>query len=350
MATPTGAERKLLAAGAKKGSVWGTAVAVGALNGLNVKNITGFVRNQDLLAAQEVDSPMPRWGQLDVIKPPEPVIITDMLYDSGQLGSLIVGLWGTAGAPAQQGGTAAYLHTIQFKDSNAGIFFTMVVEHPGKIYELASAKTMEWSLKSSGGGIIQSELKLRGDVIIDTSATNAAAQVDALTYQDRSNRMLFRHQVVKMNDQSGADVSGATALDCNSVEITIKRTGFDSLYPAGQYGIVEPIEPGYPDIRVKLGFPRFNSVNAAFFATAIAETLQKMTITFTGPLIAGAYYYQKKFYFPQLRMLNPDTQWEEIVKNGLELVAEEASANPTGMSYTRPYMEWINKRSTDYLA
>lgn len=351
MATPTGPERKLLAVGAKKGSVWGTAVALGALNGVNCKNVSGFNRSQGLLVATEVDQPLPRSGALDNIKEVEPTIQTDHLYDPGQLGSLIAGVYGTAGAPTIQGATTAYKHTLQLADTNWGIFFTVGIEYPGKIWECASAKPIEWTLKSAGGGIIQSEVKLRGNTIIDTSAVNLAAQMDALTYNDRDNRILFRQQVVKMNAESGADVTSATALNCTEVEVSVRRQGYDSLHPAGQYDIVEPAEGGYPEIRVKLKFPRFDAVNAAFVATAIAETTQKMLIAFTSSVEAGVGYpYSLKLYFPRLRMLVPEASWEEIVKNGIELVAEQAAANPTGMSYARPYVELINKRTTDYLA
>lgn len=350
MATPTGPERRLLAAGAKKSTTWGTAVALGASAGLNTKGITGFVRVQDYLIAAEVDSALARSGQLDVIKPIDATIQTDLLYDPGALGTLIALLWGTAGTPTQQGGTAAWLHKFQLADTNWNKIATLAVEFPGIIHEMRSCKSIEWSLKAAGSGILQSELKVRGEQIIDDSAVNTSTQMDALTYDDRENRALFRHSVVKMNDASAGDVSSATAFVTNNIELAIKRQGYDSVHPAGQYGIIEPAEGGYPDIRVKISFPRFDAVNKVFQATAIAETLQKMTVTFTGPLIASTYYYQYKFYFPKLRMMVPEASWDEIVKNGLELIAEEASANPTGMSHTRPYVEIINKRTTDYLA
>jgi hypothetical protein len=351
MATPTGPERKLLAVGAKKASVWATAVALGAGFGVNCKNVSGFNRTQPLLKAEEVDSPLPFSGALDNIKEVEPVIQTDFLYDPGALGSMIAGLIGTAGAPTQQGATTAYKHVLQLADTNWGIFFTFAVEHPGKIWECPSAKPIEWTLKSAGGGIIQSELKLRGNLIKDDSSVNQAAQMDALTYNDRDNRILHRVQVVKMNAQSAGDVAAASPLNCTEIEVGYKRQGYDSLVPAGQYDIVEPAEGGYPDIRVKLRFPRFDAVNAAFFATAIAETTQKMLIKYTSAVEAGVGYpYSHSLFFPRLRMLNPEASWEEIVKNGLELVAEQASAAPTGMSFARPYLEWINKRTTDYLA
>jgi hypothetical protein len=351
MGTPTGPERKRLAVGARKGSVWGTAVALGAGYGVNCKSVAGFNREQALLIADEVDSPLPLSGALDNVKEVEPVITTDFLCDPGALGSMIAGLMGTAGAPVQQGSTTAYKHILQLADSNEGIFFTFAREMPGKIWECPSAKPTEWTLKSAGGGIIQSELKLRGNLIKDDSVINTATQMDALTYDDRDNRILHRQQVVKMNAQSAGDVTGATALNCTEIEISYKRQGYDSLHPAGQYDIVEPAEGGKPDIRVKLKFPRFDAVNAAFFQTALAETTQKMLIAFTSAVEAGTGYpYSHKLYFPRLRMLLPSADWEEIIKNGLELVAEQAAANPTGMSYARPYLEWINKKATDYLA
>jgi len=350
MPTPTGPERRLLAAGAKKSTTWGTAVALGAGSGINTKGITGYVRVQDYLIAAEVDSALARSGQLDVIKPIDATIQTDMLYDPGALGTLIALLWGTAGNPAQQGGTAAWLHKFQLADTNWNKIATMAVEFPGIIHEMRSCKPIEWTMKAAGSGIVGSELKVRGDQIIDDSGVNGATQMDSLTYDDRENRVLFRHSAVKMNAASAGDVSGETALVTNNIEVSIKRQGYDSVHPAGQYGIIEPAEGGYPDFRVKISFPRFDAVNKVFMATAIAETLQKMTVTFIGPLIASTYYYTYKFYFPKMRMMIPEASWDEIVKNGLELIAEEASAAPTGMAHTRPYVEITNKRTTDYLA
>jgi len=350
MATPTGPERRLLAAGYRKAAAWDTALALGAGFGLNCKSISGFIRSQDYLKADEIDLAMVKGGSLDVVKPIEPTVATDMLYDSGALGIAIAQFFGIAGAPAQQGGTTAYKHIIQLADSGWNKFGTMAVELPGQIWECPSIKPIEWSLKSVNGGFVVSEMKLRGNVIKNDSSVNTLTQMDALTYQDRDNRVLFRQQAIRMNTQAGVTLEGTGVIDPTSVEISMKRTGHDSVYPAGQYGIVEPAEGGFPDFRVKLGWPRFDAVNGAHFAAAIAETTQKMTITFTGLLIASTYYYQLKFYFPRLRMMVPEPSFDEIVKNGVELIAEEASAAPTGMSYARPYIEMINLRATDYLA
>jgi len=49
-------------------------------------------------------------------------------------------------------------------------------------------------------------------------------------------------------------------------------------------------------------------------------------------------------------MQHPEMEWADIVKNGMEFIAEEAASNPTGMDHTRPYVELINKQTTGYLA
>jgi hypothetical protein len=345
----------LLAAGLRKGADWATAIALGATHGLNCKAISGFNRSQDLLTAAEIDNPLPFSGALDSIKPVEFTITTDMLYSPGALGTGIALFFGTAGVPAGPADTSAYTHTFQLADGLVGLFATVAVEMPGKIWEVASAKATEWSLKSSGGGFVESELKMIGNTLIDTSAINTLTQMDALTYDDRGTygRVTFKQQAVYMNGQAVAtDVLTTDALNAMGVEVNMKRTGFDSVIPAGASSILEPAEGGYPDIRVKLNFAHFDAANAAYLATAISEVPQKMAIRYTGLVLAGAStaYHAITLYFPRMRMLMPEASFDEIVSNGVELIAEEAAAAPTGMAYARPYMTLVNKIGTDYLA
>ena len=355
--TPTGPERRLLAAGFSykaAATAWGTAVALGEKYGLNCKAVSGFNRSQDLLVATEIDNPLPFSGALDSIKPIDFTVSTDMLYAPGALGTAIAMLFGTAGTPAVATDTSDHLHTFQWADGIVGIYGTFAMELPGKIWEAASVKPMEWTLKSTGGGFVQSELKMRGNTLIDTSGVNAFGQMDALTYDDRGSmgRVTFKQQKVYMNGQAvAADVLGTTALNAMGVEASFKRTGFDGVVPAGASSVLEPAEGGYPDIRVKLDFAHFDAVNAVYLATAISEVTQKMAIRYTGTVLAGAttVMHEITLYFPRMRMLMPEAGFDEIVKNGVELVAEEASGNPTGMGHTRPYMTIMNKRATDYL-
>jgi hypothetical protein len=330
-------------------------VATAATYGLNCKSISGFNPVRDTLTAAEIDNPLPFSGQLDSYKPPEPTIATDMLYSPGQLGMLAVQLFGNEDPAPALSDTTAYTHTWQWADSNWDLFSTLTCEMPGIIFECPSAKTTEWTLKASEGGFLQSEMKLRGNKIIDNSAVNTLTQMDALSYDDRGamGRVMFGDGSVYMNGEAVAtDVLSTTRLECSGYEVSYKRTGYDSVVAAGFSDIQQPAEGGYPDIRVKLKFAHMDAVNKLFLATAIAETTQKVAIRFTGKVLAGALtvYHRMTLYFPRMRMLCPEASFDEIVSLGVELIAEEAAAEPTGMDYHRPYITLVNKRVGTYMA
>ena len=349
MATPTTPERRLLAVGAKKGAAWGTAVALGALDGLLIVTDGSPTRKQPYLPAIEHDTPYVKTGDLGPIDPVDFALSGVWRYDPGRLGTLLAIIYGTAGAPTLQG-TTAYKHIFQSKDTLEGLFATYAKEIPGKIHEVASVKpyAAEFSIAD---GLLQFSLSLRGNKLIDDSAVNTLTQMDAITYPDRYNRARFRDLVVKMNDESGGAVTAETALVING--ITISRSWpLDAVPPSGQDYILEPLETGPPTTTVKLSFPRANSVNTAFFQKFTAETPQKLLAKFTGKLIETTYYYDLAFYFPRLK-LSPDPPTyadNEVVPAELTLIAEEAATAPTGMTYTRPYLELVNKATADYLA
>jgi hypothetical protein len=348
MGTPSQAERRLMAAGARKGATWGTALALGSGYGTLINSLSGFARAQDYDPGKEADAPFARTSSLLDIKPVDFTIGYDMRYDPGKLGMLLAMLYGTAGSPSPSG--SAYKHTFQSADSNYGLFATFAAEFPGKIFEVPSAKVTEWHIKVNKG-LMDGELKLRGNTLINDSQVNGDTQMGALSYPDRHNRMRFSECVIKMNAETVATaVTAASALEVNSLDVTCKRTGHDSVYAAGGPSIIESVESGQPDFRIKLGFPRMDTVNAANLATFIAETTQKMLIMFTGVVAASTDHYSFGLYFPRLKMVHPEYNWTEIINSGLELVAEEAAQAPTGMTYTRPYIELVNLQTTDYLA
>ena len=351
MATPTTVDARDKAWGAKKGATWGTAVAVGALGGLLLKTVSGFDPKRDYYPSKEFDTPMVKTGILGPAKNVDFTLNFDMRHDPGMLGTLIAMLFGTAGAPTKVGPTLCYAHTLAMANSTAGLFATVVGEGVGSIWECHSAKVMGLSLKA-GAGRLEASLKCRGDDIVNDSSVNTATQVDALTYVDRENPITFPvGATVKMNAESGADVAASAALvGVNSIDIDFERPGFDAVFGAGGTVILEPIQGDYPTAKIKLGFARRGTDNEAYFATWKAGTTQKALIMFQGALIETTYYYQWGFFFPRLRMVDTSYTWDQIMKGGLELQAEESAVAPTGMTLTRPYIVAQNKTTTDYLA
>lgn len=348
MATPTTPEERLYATAAIKGAAWGTALAVGAGKGLLLTSDGNPMAKQPYKRAEEADTPFIQTGDLGDIDPVDFSPAFFMRYDPGAGGMLESLLFGTAGTPTLVGATLAYKHVFQWADSVYGKFAIYATEMPGKIYEVASAKVMGLTLNVADGFLMGS-LKLRGNTVIDTSAVNTATQMDAITYVNRFNRIKFRQGSVKMNAQSGGDVASATVLELSGLTIVYDRK-FDTKHVAGSSTIIEPNEEGYPEIKIKLSMPRFNSVNAAFLATLKAETPQKMLIKFTGALIETGFYYDRALYFPRVVITNFESKKDKIVTLDIDLDAEQAATAPTGMIYVRPYEELVNLQTTDYQA
>jgi len=350
MGTPTTAQGRDYAIGAKKGAAWGTALA--ATNGLvlPIGGLKGFDAGAvEYAPRQDHDQgPIPKGGDFGPYKAADFSIECDMLHDPGPLGTLIALLFGTAGTPAT-GGTTSKVHTFQWKTNTVGLFATVATEMPNIIHECPSAKPTGWSLAIGDHGKIKSTLKLRGNKIV-VAAVNIATIMDALTYVDRSNRLKFSGMTFKMNAAAAeVDVAGTTALVINSIGVDYERP-LDSVLCAGGDAIVEPIENGFSKITIKLGFPRMTSAEAAYLATFLAGTPQKALITFTGNLIETDHYYCLKLFFPRLIMTDPKNVMDQIIHSELTLQAEEAAANPTGMAYTACYATMENLATTDYLA
>lgn len=349
MATPTIAQRRLLAAGAvKSDAAWGTAKAIAAAGGMLIDSDGGLVRSQAYHPANEADTPFAKEGDLGQIDPVDFAPEFFMRYDPAGIGILIAQLFGTAGEPTDL--TGAYKHTFQWADENYGEFATFGIERPGKIFEVPSAKPLSFDL-SLADGFLRGSIGLRGNSLINNSSTNTLTQMDALTYKDRGNRIKYSQMTIKMNNQSAGDLWAITALEVSDLTIHYERP-HDGLHGAGDASIIEPAENGHPIITVTLTFPRMNAVNKEYFTNDfIAEVEKKLLIMADGAVITGSndsYYLQ--LWFPRMRIINCEYTWDEIIPASITLQAEEAAAAPSGMSYARPYVLLVNTTSTDYLA
>ena len=349
MATPTNATELNKAAGMKKAATWGTAVALGAGDGLPCKKITGLKSVRDYSPGDHADAPFRPAGVMTDYKPVDLGISGNLSYELGAIGRHLALLMGTAGTPEKQGATTAYKHVLKFADFGAG-FYTFAAELPGAIYEIPSVLPVEFGLKLEGGRIAY-EAKGRGNVCKDDSSVNTHTQIDALTPAAADIPVTFAHCAIYMNGRDVAtDVMTTTPLVVSGIDLGIKRA-YDTQHAAGSPTIIQPEDNDYPDVSLKLAFPRFASENAGFLAAHIAGTPQKVAVKFTSPLEAGAgFYYSMTFFFPSVIVVNPEPTRDKIIKHSIELVAEQAATKPTGMSELRPYVEIVNQQSADYLA
>lgn len=348
MTIPTTPQKRFLAAGAiKAANGWGTATAMGDLNGMLIKEDGGLKITRPYQPANEADAPFVLEGDLGNIEPVDFAIGFSMRYDPTAIGVLIAQLFGTA-SPEPTPVGYGYAHTLQWKDHNYGQFVTFAIERPRKIFEVASAKVYSLDL-SIADGFLEGSLGLRGNTLINDSAVNGFNQMDALTYRDKKNRIKFSQISVKMNAEVDGTLVEASALEVSDLSIHYERP-HDALHAAGSPSIIEPMENGPPIITVTLNFPRMNDDNDEYFALFNAETEQKLEVCATGVLISGdGYNYNFTQQFPRMRIIDIDYPFDDIVPGSIILQAEQAAAVPTGLVYKRPCVYWRNKRSTNYL-
>jgi len=348
MATPTAPEERFYTVAAKRAATWRTAVAVGALGGIRVESDGSPKPDQDYKPYENADMPFPTGGNLADNKAVDFSPSGVMRYDPGQLGVFLAELMGTAGTPATAT-TGVYKHTIQWADIADGLFSTFISEYPAKIREVRSCKPIGIAFTIADGHL-KWTLKLRGDNLVDDSAVNGATQVDAVTYVDIGHRVRFADLAVKMNASAGALSSETALLHITGISIDFERK-LDALHTAGNGTIDEPKDDGsWPVITVKLQFARSSATDQALQAAFKAGTAYKLSAVFTGDNISTTYYYFLGFLFPRLVMTKtPEWKKAKLVSADVEFTAEEASANPTGMSYKRPYIEIQNVTATDYL-
>jgi len=338
----------------KKATAWNTAVACGANDGVLILP-TSIRRDATVESDDSLGTYFSEDGDPGGVKV-EGDIPAYLRYDS--LDVLFALFMGIAGAPTQQGATAAYAYAYKWKKDIDGFFGAFIKHMKNYIEELPSAKIAGITLKGEVGRPLQAILKTIAVNKVYDSTVNTTTTFNNVTYFEKANRVRFSQGVFRMNNQSGAALADTDKIYPSSFELTAMRklTGvhdgqFKTSGSNVQDLIDEPANDGHPEISLKLSFPR-HTANTRLLDLG-SDTRKKMDITFTGGLIADTYYRQFKLQFPHLQLKNVDPVDEQgIIKEPLELIVHAATAAPTGMTgITDPFwLTGINRRSTDPLA
>jgi hypothetical protein len=336
--------------GLEKAATWHTPVACGAGNGMLIKSDGIKVT----VATEPDDSAGQEWIQqadpgLQDLKGKLPVYAR---YRG--LETIMALIMGTAGAPAQQGATAAYLHTLQLSAKIRGKFATMaLLKLDNKVWEYPSLKLHGFKLSAKMNKPVDLVFDCIADKLDRASATNTTVTMATVTYPDVANRIFMdKNTVVRINDQSGAALDDTMKIYPSEIEFAFNRP-MDSEPVAGQDGVDEPDDNGFPIGTITMKFPRYNTANDAFLTDWDNFTSKKMDLTFTGKTIEGAYKYQWKFSFTHLKIDNPEAPVNGAGKIpfSLKFNVYGAAAAPTGMAFTEPFqLAIISTLTTDPLA
>lgn len=338
----------------KKAGTWNTAVAVGANDGILILP-TSLKRD----ATVEIDDSLGTFISTD--GQPGPVKVEGdipmyLRYDSCDV--LLAMFMGVAGAPVIQGATAAYAYTYKWLENLDGKFVSFVKNMKNYIEEYPSLKVTGFTLKGEVGKPLQIIFHVIGVNKVIDSAINTLATFNNVTFFELQNRVRMSEGVFRINDNSGAALSGTDQIYPSSIELSSKRK-LKGEY-TGQYKtsgvniqdlIDEPTNDGQPELRLKLTFPRHTGTTNLLALGS--DTRKKMDMTFTGGLIASTYYRKILCQLPHLQLMNVDpTDEQGVIKEPLEFIVHKAVTAPTGMTgITDPFwISGINRRTTDPLA
>lgn len=343
-----------IVAGAKKATAWGTAVALGANDGILVLPTTLKKR-----ADVDVDDSLGNYFSVDG----DPgMIVADgdipmyLRYDGCDL--FLANFAGVAGAPTQQGATTAYAFIYKWLKALDGKFITFAKSMTHYVDEVPTLKVDGITIKGEIGKALQLIINTVPINKVHDSAVNTLGTFANVTYFEKANRVQFADGVFRLNDQSDVELATGHKVYPASFELTAKRKQKGEY--TGQYRttgtnpqdlIDEPTNNDTPEIRLKLQFPRHTGVT--YLSALGADTRKKMDITFTGGVIEGAYSRKFMLQFPHLQLANDDVADEKgIIKEPLEFIVHGAVAAPAGMTgITDPFwISGINRRTTDPLA
>lgn len=335
----------------KKAATWHTPVACGAGNGLLL--LSDGIKAS---VASELDNSA---GQ-PWINQADPGIMTIsgnleayMRYEGFDVALAL--LMGVAGDPAQIAATAAYSNSYQLASKIDGLFATMAQKKlTSKIWEFPSCKINSVKLSGEMNKPVKISLGLIGDRLERSSTVNTTVTMAEVTVPDSQHRILMdKNTVFRMNNQADGALDAGDIIYPSSFELTFTRP-MDAEATAGQDGVDEPADNGFPTATLTLKFPRYNAANDAFFDDWEAYTSKKMDITFTGPEIESGNHYTFKALLPHLKIDDPEATVSGPGKIPFSMKGNilGAAAAPAGMTgLTAPMkIEVVNKRTTNPLA
>jgi len=335
----------------KKASIWHTAVACGAEDGVLLLS-DGLKPSMSLELDDSAGQP---WIK-DADAGPMTVagnLEGYMRYEGFDV--VLALLCGQAGVPTLVGMSDAYTNTYQVTSSIDQLFATIaMLKLSAKVWEYPSAKIHGFKISGEANKPLKLTLDVIADILDRASTTNTAATMANVTIPDSKNRIIMNSNAVfRINDQGDPALDSTDQIFPSKFEFAFTRP-MSAEPVAGQAGVDEPADDGFPTASLNLSFPRYNNANDGYFSDWEAETPKKMDITFTGKLIEAGYNYKFILSFPHLRIDSPEAAVSGPGKIPMSLKAHVlgAASAPLGMTgLTAPFkLDVQNKRSTDPLA
>jgi hypothetical protein len=351
MASRSGADTPIVAGLC---STFGTPVSAVA-GGLLFANSFNQNRNVTALRSNPIGSGNHMDGLDTQIGQDSPTINIDKDLHFNDAGNIFLAqFFGTAATPMTMA-AGAYSQSLIYNETINAKYVTVATSP-------TTTETMEWpsvavrSVNVTGsqyGPVIAAFEGISNERRI-TGTLNGVGGTGAATIANAKRVILKQADYFLINAQAGAAFSTATdAVAIKSFSIAYQRPQEHVFEVRGAAGNAATVPTGDPPFKVTLTVTLRDLAAFTYFTALAAGTAYKAELRITGDLITGSTYYGCSFFFPYLKILeDPQHNLTSAGTNEHVIVMEAlmASAAPTGMISTYPYVILLNDRATSYLA
>lgn len=336
-------------AGFKKASVWETAVAVGANNGLEI--LTESLQSNVELARDESfnGSPVPYPGAAGN-ETVEGSLEVNLKYEDNVLVMLAM-LMGTAGTPVGAGDP--YTHTLKLAAGNDGLFGTLVLDRGFEVWEYANVKPTKVTLAAAlADYFVKTTVDFLGySRSINTSTgTNNNTTIETVTVPYATKELVKPGELtVWINDNDGADFADGDKFCVSEFSLEIARQSEADRTTCTQGRQSEPVDNGFATVMGSLTVPAYEDGMRTLIDDCQNKTVKKMKWVFD----AGT--HQIEFWFPAVQLTNdgPSANTPGKLPLTLNFDCFRSIAVPTGFGAVYGdtfYAVVVNARATDLLS
>jgi len=333
-------------------STWGTAVDGGAGDKLAAEITPNF--NVEELIRRQIGSGV-HMTQQAVVGNFKPTV--SLAMDGGYRNTmdvLIAQFFGTAGAPSETtGGQADYLHTITFNTTLNAKYVTLAYDTSSTTvmeFPTCAVRSINFSLDDPPG-ILAFTAELLANTAVTTSTTNSNADLAAATATDTEVIAYALEDTFRINASSGGSLGGGDQYNITGYNLTLTRPQEIFGEIKGATGNSAPLATGLFEGELTLNVASL--ADHTRFTEWAASTAQKCSLNIQGTQIGSGVNKAITINIPKMVLVTePQYNLTSEGVNPLTLTYKiiAATANPTGMSSTYPYVTMVNGLSTSLLA
>jgi len=331
----------------KKGSVWGTAVALNSSGrGIKVTETGALYKQREYIIDDSIGISFRKNSVVG--KGFVDVTLSGFLHFGSPIWEIMALVMGddTVGAAGTD-----YSHVMKYQDTADGLFSTLCAYDGNVVREIPSVKWTSFTIKGAGASLMEWTAKGIGSNSFLSGQVNTA--LSSVTYLT-DNYVPFNVSM-RINDEADVELDSGNSIYASEFEFSVDRKFEPEYLTSGTlYETGEPPAKGFTESILNVTFPyeQDNYTFANSHADHIAGTGKKLDIIVTGDATGNGNNYTLTVQIPRAKVEETNStpaRGNVDVPHILKLAAEQAATAPTGMTgITRPTITLLNTMATAY--